>query len=336
MSEENTQLDEFKVGDIKAEVPEPTGGEAPARRGDKKNSEAMSHLDMVAGLTALATSLDKETVAANYAAAIDALKGVKDGAKAADPMVKLSKEDIDLSDDVDAMLEGEELSDELKAKVKEVFEGAVIDKVNTIVESLAVNVNEEVEGEKESLLEDMATKLDGYLGYVAEQWLEDNKLAVDTGLKAEIVEGFLGGLKTLFTEHYIDLPAEKVDVVEELVTKVEEAEKALDEEVTRAAELTAEVKTLRTALIVKEVSEGLTVSQADKLATLAEGVEFVDADAFKAKLEDLKNTNFAVSRSANLSESVDESPVAVAEEGPKVAPEMAQYVQAIKRNVAAK
>ena len=154
---------------------------------------------------------------------------------------KVTKEDIDVSDDVQALFGDEELSEEFKEKATTIFEAAVVSKINETLETADIDVFAEVEAEKETMMKDLTTKLDDYLEYVAEEWMKDNELAIEKGIRAEIVENFMGGLRNLFAENYIDIPEEKVDLVDELASKVEELEQSVNEEVERNIEVKKEL-----------------------------------------------------------------------------------------------
>jgi hypothetical protein len=205
------------------------------------------------------------------------------------------EEDVDsfIEEDVNALLSGEEeLSEEFKEKAKLVFESALVAKTKEIQSSLeehyAVALAEEIEEIKLELTE----RVDSYLEYVASEWLEENALAVETGLKTEITESFIDGMKGLFEAHYVSMPEEKYDVLESMVEKLDEMEAKLNEQIERNVALNKKLSESVADTILNAVSEGLAVSQKDKLATLAESVEFESEDDYYQKLVTLRESYF--------------------------------------------
>ena len=237
----------------------------------------------------------------------------------------------------DAMFDGEDISEQFKEKASTIFEMAVNYRVNEVVEELETlysdKLNEKLEEIEESYadqLQELTAKIDQYLNYVVEEWINENEVAIETSLRSEITEDFIHGLKNLFAEHYIEVPEEKVNVVEELALRVEELEAKLNEAVNENIELRDSLTEMSTEEIFNEVSEGLTLSQAEKLKKLAEGVDFDDVENFKNKLLIVKENYFPVNgtkKTANLlEESFDgEEPAAVASGA------MSKYVRAISR-----
>jgi hypothetical protein len=203
-----------------------------------------------------------------------------------------STEEIDMSADIDALLEGESLSDDFREKATTIFEAAVMSRVNQIAEEIEAQLIEHFDGEMEEIKEDLATKVDDYLNYMVEEWVTENKLAIEKGLRAELVEDFIGGLRNLFIEHYIEIPEEKVDVVEELTTKIEELESSLNEQINHSIELTKELNEQKKIEAIYAVCEGLSQTQVVKLKTLAESVEFTSDEEFEQKLMTLKESYF--------------------------------------------
>lgn len=210
----------------------------------------------------------------------------KDDKKKAKKMKKMMKEGI--QEDINALLSGENLSEEFVSKATTIFEAAVLSRVEAIAEEVENQLQEQFNEALEEVKEDFATKLDDYLNYMVEEWMQENELAIDTGLRAEIVEDFMKGLHNLFTEHYIDIPDEKVDVVEELAAKVEELEEKLNEEISKNVEASQEIKEQKKFMAVQTACEGLTQTQAEKLKALAENVSFTSEEEFAKKLEQLK------------------------------------------------
>ncbi len=224
------------------------------------------------------------------------------------------KEEFDIEEDVNALLEGEELSEEFQEKARTIFEAALRSKVASIQEALeeqyAVALAEEVEEIKEALSE----RVDAYLEYVAGEWMEENALVIEQGLKTEMTESFLQGMRGLFEEHYVSIPEDKYDVLESMVEKLDEMETKLNEQIEKNVSLNKRLAESVADGIFDQVAEGLADTQKDKLASLAESVEFESEEEYREKLETLKESYFpsrVISPSAkteSLSEGVDNAP----------------------------
>ena len=279
------------------------------------------------------------------------LKQVKDvvtkGAGKADPMKKMKEEEelsaeetieeeevstedvvaeeesveetaeYDIEEDVNALLGGEELSEEFKEKAKTIFEAAITAKVAEVKEALVARYSEVLDEEVEDIKKELNERVDSDLEYVAEEWFTENQLAVEAGLKSEMTESFLGGMKSLFEEHYVSIPEEKYDVLESMVEKLDDMETKLNEQIEKNVSLNKRLAESVADGIVDQVSEGLAQTQKEKLASLAESVEFESEESYREKLETLKESYFpskGVSPSAkkeNISEGVDSSPESV-------------------------
>lgn len=200
---------------------------------------------------------------------------------------KMVKKDS-MKEDIDALMQGESLSEEFVQKATTIFEAAVMSRVESIVEEIEAEYEQQFDAAVSELKEDFAAKIDDYLNYVVQEWMEENQLAIESGLKGEIVEDFMVGLHKLFTEHYIDLPEEKVDAVEELAGKVEELESELNEQIHASIELVKELNEYKKIQAVQAVCEGLTQTQVEKLKSLAESIEFTSEEDFTEKLNTLK------------------------------------------------
>lgn len=232
-------------------------------------------------------------------------------------------------EDVDALFNGESLSEEFRTKATTIFEAAVRARVEAVVEQIFTE-NEEILAETvASLQEDMANQVDEYLNYVVEGWLEDNQLAVETGLRAEIAEDFMAGLKNLFAEHYIEVPQEKADLVEEMAAKVVDAEKALAEQAEKFAAVTKALNESKSKEILRKICEGLTEVQVEKIKALAEGVEFTTEGDYTDKLAVIRE-NYFPSKSVKR-----EAPQTVVEteEARDVSGVMDYYVKAISKTL---
>jgi molybdopterin converting factor small subunit len=204
-------------------------------------------------------------------------------------------EEDEVNEDIAALMAGENLSESFKRKASAIFEAAVKSKVGELAEELEAHYVAQFEEAYEDMKEDFTNKVDEYLDYVTESWMEENKLAVESGLRTEIAEGFIESLKTVFEEHYIDIPEEKFDVVEELASKVEALEKQVNEEMNKNINLKQKLSEQKKVEALHAVCEGLTLSQAEKIKTIAESVEFVSEDDFVTQMEDIKESYFSAS-----------------------------------------
>jgi hypothetical protein len=202
------------------------------------------------------------------------------------------EEGIDLSEDVEAIFAEENLSEEFKAKVKTVFEARVIDRVSQIQEALEEEYAGKFEEAVAHIEEDLTEKVNSYLDYVVEEWMQENEVAVESGLRSELVEDFIVGMKNLFAEHYIDVPADKVDLVDELATKVEDLETKLNEEIQRGMEYKQQLVEARKAEIVAVVCDDLTDTQYEKIKSLAESVEFSTEEEFVEAVKTIRENYF--------------------------------------------
>ena len=240
-------------------------------------------------------------------------------------------ETVDIEDDVNALLGGEELSEEFKEKAKTIFEAALNSKVKEIQETLEVQYEEKLQEAREELKASLQERVDSYLEYVSQEWIDENTLAIEHGLKTEMTESFLGGMKSLFEEHYVTIPEDKYDVLESMVEKLDDMETKLNEQIDKNIGLNRRLGESTASNILESVSEGLAATQKEKLASLAESVEFESEDEYRGKLEVLKESYFSrtatesakeTSKAQTLSEGVD-STVAPASGG------MDAYLQAL-------
>jgi len=207
----------------------------------------------------------------------------------------MKKEDMKkkMKEDIDAMFaDDSSLSEEFKSKAATIFEARVQDRIQQIEEEVETKYAGMLEEAVETIKADLTNKVDDYLNYVVEQWLADNEIAIESGLRAEITEEFIAGLRNLFAEHYIDVPAEKVDLVDELAGKVEELESKLNEEIERGIGYKKALTEAAKAEITRDVCTGLTDTQAEKVKSLAESVDFSTADEYKEKLETIRENYF--------------------------------------------
>ena len=208
-------------------------------------------------------------------------------------MMKKMKMKEKMKEDVDALFADDStISEEFKSKVSTIFEARVADRVLQIEEETEAKYAGMLEEAVESIRADLTEKVDDYLSYVVEQWMKDNEIAIESGLRSELTEDFIAGMRNLFAEHYIDVPAEKVDLVDELAGKVEELESKLNEEIERAVDLKKSLVESRKVEMTREVCEGLTDTQVEKIKSLAESVEFSTEDEYKQKLETIRENYF--------------------------------------------
>ena len=249
----------------------------------------------------------------------------------------VSPQEIDppnVQDDVEALVSGEEgLSEEFKKKASTIFEAAVhakvVDEVNKRMEEQA----KEVDASKDEFQKELTEKVDGYLTYVVEEWMKENELAIERGIRSELVEDFMSGLKTLFTEHYIDLPEEKVDMVDDLFTKVEELEGSLDEEINRGVELQKELAQYKKTDALKSATKDLADTDSEKIEKLAEGIEFENTEQYIEKLNVLKESYFPKSDAVTSEITETDETIEVQSEATpeKLDESMEHYTSAIRR-----
>ena len=243
------------------------------------------------------------------------------------------EEAIDIEADVAALIEGEELSEEFQSKARTIFEGAIRSKVATIKEDLQEAYAQALVEELDSIKAGLTERVDSYLEYVADEWMQENALQVEAGLKTEMTESFLEGMKSLFEEHYVTIPEEKYDVLNSMVDKLDEMEGKLNEQIDRNVALNRRLAESNADGVFTAVSEGLADTQKEKLATLAENVEFESEGDYREKLETLKESYFPSKSSApkstseNLSEEVSTDEV-ISEE---TTPRMQAYLDILSR-----
>jgi hypothetical protein len=226
------------------------------------------------------------------------------------------KEDFDIEEDVNALLEGEELSEEFQIKARTIFEAALRSKVSEIKESIEEQYARALVEEVEEIKTELNERVDSYLEYVADEWFTENYLAIEQGLKAELTESFIQGMKNLFENHYVEIPEDKYDVLDSMVEKLDEMETKLNEQIEKNVFLNKRLSESVADGIFEQVSSGLAATQKDKLASLAESVEFESESEYREKLETLRESYFPSYRSSrsqteNLSEGIDSSPESI-------------------------
>ena len=236
-----------------------------------------------------------------------------------------------IEEDVEALLAGEELSEEFQEKARTIFEAAIKTKVAEVQEELKVQYETTLEEEVSAIKEELTDRVDAYLEYVAEEWMTENKLAVESGLKAEMTESFLTGMKSLFEEHYVTIPEEKYDVLNSMVEKLDEMEDKLNEQINKNIALNQRLAESVADVIFSEVCEGLALSQKDKLASLAENVEFDSEENYREKLVTLRKSYFSENAGTQRDESENISESSDTEATTSVSPLMEGYLSTLTR-----
>ena len=259
-----------------------------------------------------------------------------EGEEIAETKEESTEMNIDLSDDVKALVSTDaDLSEEFKEKAATIFETAVKTRIQEQVKVLEAQYEDKLSKESETIKEAMTEKVDSYLNYVVEEWMKENELAVERGIRTEIAEDFITGLKSLFKEHYIDVPEEKYNVLEDLTNQSKDLETKLNEQIEKNVNLSKEVSDLHKREAIAEVSEDLTDTETEKFISMAENVEFESAEKFKEKLETIKESYFPKTKSeVTEQDSVD----SVAANEPAVeasSDAMAAYTAAISKNLKA-
>ena len=236
---------------------------------------------------------------------------------------------IDVSADVAALVDNEDLSEEFKSKAATIFEAAVNAKVKEAKKKMHAGYEEKLKEESEKAKGELVEKVDSYLAYVVEEWMKENELALERGIKGEIAEDFISGLKKLFEEHYISVPDEKYDVLEDQASKIDSLQKKLDEEIEKNVELNKENSESKRASIVAEMGEDLAETSKEKFNKLAEEVEYKNEEDFKAKVATIKESYFGAKKEA--SSDIDDVAVGESTENVDLSKSMAAYTAAITK-----
>ena len=247
---------------------------------------------------------------------------------------------IDVKDDVEALVQGEEgLTEDFKQKASTIFEAAVqakvVEQVNSKMEELETQLKSDQDTSSEEFAKELTEKVDGYLTYIVEEWMKENELAIERGIRTELVEDFMSGLRTLFTEHYIDIPEEKVDMVDDLFTKVEDLETSLDEEINRGVELQKELSQFKKDDALRDATKDLADTETEKISKLAEGIEYENEEQYIEKLNVLKESYFPKSEAVTSEIAETDETIEVTEESEQkekiLTEDMKHYTSAIKR-----
>jgi hypothetical protein len=326
---ESKKLDEFKVAGTE-------GGMDPGTHGAVAGNQAVirdaSNNVPNGGETPNADNAKNNVDNEDEAADATSKKSNPATAKAVAGDQAVIRTGTSVKEDVDALLNGEELSEEFRAKAETIFEAAVMTRVKAelarIEEEFESKLAEQVAQNTEGLVE----QVDGYLGYIAEQWMTQNEIALERGMKSDILEGFIGGLKNLFEEHYIDIPEEKFDVLGEMESKIDELEAKLNEQVAANIELSKTLAESNRAEIVKTVSEGLTDTETEKFMSLVEELSYEDQASFETKVKTIRE-NYFTTKAATVQSVVTDAPVeALTEEvSKKLDPAMSAYAAQLNK-----
>jgi hypothetical protein len=291
--------------------------EEEADKADKKDSEVKEGEMPKAALDALKKSQDKKEMS-------------HEDEKKKDMKEESDEDTIDVSADVEALTKDEDLSEDFKAKAATIFEAAVNSKVKEAKEKLKASYEEKLKEDLDTKKAELVEKVDSYLNYVVEEWMQENKIAIERGIKGEIAEDFISGLKKLFEDHYIDVPDEKYDVLEDQASKIENLEAKLNEQIEKNVEQNKAIGELKRQDIIGEASEDLADTAKEKFNKLAEEVEFSNEEDFKTKVSTLKESYFGKKEVA--SNEVDELAVANGETDPlDLTNSMAAYTAAISK-----
>ena len=288
-------------------------------------------------------SLKKDELKSKYESILKATSIVEEDEEEAEPeedvkrtkaAIKTEDIHIDVKDDVEALVQGEDgLTEEFKKKASTIFEAAVHAKVVEEVNNKLKEIDGETAKDGEAFQKELTEKVDGYLTYVVEEWMSENELAIERGIRSELVEDFMSGLKTLFTEHYIDIPEEKVDMVDDLFTKVEDLETSLDEEINRGVDLQKELAQFKKDDAISEVTKDLADTETEKISKLAEGIEYENQEQYTEKLNVLKESYFPKSDAVTSEITETDETIEVPDEKMevKLQEDMEHYTSAIKR-----
>jgi hypothetical protein len=315
-----------KAGDATGSAPLPTSPGATAKNNTKKDPMPKTKAALMAAVVGKMQKMDRKALTAMYH-----YNSTSEEDFDGEPIAETQdiNYQVDFSEDLNALVESEAtLSDEFKNKAETIFEAAIKSKLGEEIDRLEAKYEEELSEEIKTTKEDLIEKVDSYLNYVVENWMEENKLAVQAGLRTEIAEGFMNNLKDLFTESYIEVPESKVDLVDELSETVEELEEKLNESTGKSIEMAEELELLKRERIIMEASSDLTDTQSDKLTKLVADIDYEDDDTFIEKVVTVKESYFnkkAVSGSTDMDET-DETDDLVETSG-----SMGAYLTAIKR-----
>ena len=302
---------------------------APARTGDKKNSEPMpkTKAGMINAMYSKMSGMKKDQLTAAYGK----MMGEDVELEAEDVVAEASAPEVQFNynGELDALVESEAtLSEEFKAKTAVLFEAAVKSKLSEEIDRLEEAYQSELAEEVASTKSDLVEKVDSYLNYVVESWMEENKVAIQSGLRTEIAEGFMDKLKDLFAESYVEVPESKVDLIDELAAENEELEESFNDAVAKAIALSEELESYKRDAIIREAARDLAATQVEKLSSLVEGIDFEDEATFAEKVKIIKESHFTKKVAETVSEETEEE----ADAEVQVSPMMEQYLNAIRKS----
>jgi len=306
-------------------------GKAKNRKGDNTKQDPMPKLTKAGMINAMyqeMNKMNKDKLQASY----NSMMKKEDLDVEGNSVVETADFDyeVDFSEDLNAIMADEAtLSEEFKEKTAIIFEAAIKSKLAEEIDRLEEKYNEELEAEINSTKEDLVEKVDSYLNYVVEQWMEDNKVAVETGLRTEIAEKFMNSLKDLFTESYIEVPESKVDLVDELAETVEELEEKLNTQTGQAIAMAEELETYKRNAIIAEAAKDLADTQVEKLKSLVDDIDFDNEETFASKVATVKESYFT--KTASVSESADFESDDDDGDTVEVSGSMAQYINALNK-----
>jgi NH3-dependent NAD+ synthetase len=337
---------------VKAEVKTKGQGDDPSEIEVYEEQEAeeteedldipVTKQEMLRSIFETLKTLDKDSLAGNYeklmAAMLDEGTTEDDDEDLVAPVIErtpFTTEDIDITEDLNAIFGENDLSEEFKTQVATIFEAAVVSKINTEIELIEQEFSAKLEASVEEIAGSLTEQIDSYLDYAVDQWMSDNELAVERGIKTEVTEEFIGGLKQLFMEHYVDIPEERVDVVDSLADRVEELENSLNESIEANIELNSIVESFQRDELVDAATADLTNMEAEKLRSLSEGVDFEDVDQYQEALETLRESYFpraSKGGAIDLNEEAEISEEGIFEQAP-TDPVMASVINVLGRTV---
>ena len=310
------------------------GDKLPPRQGNSPKTKT----EMLSLTMAKLSSMPKAELTAAYKTLMNPTKGegvIMQGSSKLREALEVSAVDFDLSEDIDALFNGvEDISEDFKTKAVTIFEAAVTAKVNERLNALQEQVDDLYESLVAEVEEEIVEKVDSYLDYVVAEWVETNALSIDAGIRTEIAEDFMVGLKKLFQENYVDIPDERIDVLEDLSDQVDELEEQINAEVAKNMALEEELEVLKAELLIKEATEDMNIVDAEKLRELASGIDFVNEEDFADKLDILKESYFVSEETTDKTRSSIFDETEELSEEVEVPANMKQYVSVISRTSA--
>ena len=345
VTEEEVTLETASAEEVIAEAEEVQPEDDSEELAEEKPAMPKTKIGMINAMVEYMKGHKKDDIAASYGKLMSAFEpddededeeddeeeAKESKKKSVKEVKKVTKEDIDVSDDVKALFGEEDLSEEFKESATTIFEAAVVSKINEVLDSVSVDMDAELEVELDESIQTLSTRLDDYLEYVVEEWVKENEVAINSGIRAEIVENFMEGLRGLFTENYVDIPEEKVDLVDELAAKVQELETSVNEEMEKNIDISKQLQEIKKEQIIESISDGLSENQSDKLKSLADGVEFESEEDYTKKLETVKENYFPSEEV--VSEIADDEPLEIEDDDKNVNGSMANYMNAISRSI---